>query len=347
MTLLDGETPPNLTLGDIGEKRLIAEFIRPLFNPSRRPESIGDDCALLSPHSQHWTCISTDRVPADLISFRLGLIDHFHLGRYLVVLNLSDIAACGGTPTALLLNLAFPSTYPFHDVRALLRGIEASSSELGVPVVGGDLSHCIEMSISATAIGLVDRAQAMFRSTATAGELVFCSDPAGVTCAAFQHYLSPREGRAPLSAEDETLLTSNFRAPRPRVALGRALARAGCRCAMDVTDGLGQSLLEIAEASDVCLVLDADRIPAPPLVRRLAEHGGRDWLDVTLGPGADFQLVGTIPSAALASLAHPVHIIGEVRRGRGLVVCRGGEERPYVPEGWNYFMLSPPSGQSS
>src|SRR4051812_32258242 len=106
-----------LKISDIGEKRLIQEFIRPLFNSADRVEGVGDDCAMLSaPEGQLWL-FSTDRVPADLIAFRLGVLDHCGLGRYLARLNISDIAACGGTPVALLLNLGLPDDFPYEDFK--------------------------------------------------------------------------------------------------------------------------------------------------------------------------------------------------------------------------------------
>ena len=99
------------TIGEIGEKRLITEFIRPFFNETNAPEGVGDDCAMVATDGAT-VLLSTDRVPADLISFRLGILDFEGLGRYLAVLNISDIAACGGTPKALLLNFGLPGTSP-------------------------------------------------------------------------------------------------------------------------------------------------------------------------------------------------------------------------------------------
>src|SRR5258708_5788022 len=95
-----------MRLRDIGEKRLIAEYIQPLLNPDRLPESVGDDCALIPVWGDVCLCVSTDRVPADLLAFRLGLISFRELGSYLAILNISDIAACGGEPRGLLLNCA-------------------------------------------------------------------------------------------------------------------------------------------------------------------------------------------------------------------------------------------------
>src|SRR4051812_15727761 len=105
-----GEAPmAAVTIGEIGEKQIIERFLRPLFNPNNDENGVGDDCAAVELPSGTLGLYSTDRVPADLISYRSGVLDNFGLGRYLAVLNLSDIAACGGSPQALLLNFGLPT----------------------------------------------------------------------------------------------------------------------------------------------------------------------------------------------------------------------------------------------
>ncbi len=96
---------------------------------------------------------STDRVPADLISFRLGIIDYYGLGRYLAWLNISDIIACGGRPLALLLNVGLPSDLAYDDFKALCMGFGETAAQYDCKVSGGDISSSKELSISATSIG--------------------------------------------------------------------------------------------------------------------------------------------------------------------------------------------------
>src|SRR2546423_2326280 len=102
-------------ISDIGEKRLISEFLHPLYNRADQIEGVGDDCAMLESGDGRFWLFSTDRVPADLISFKLGILDYYGLGKYLARLNISDIAACGGTPRALLLNLGLPEDLDYED----------------------------------------------------------------------------------------------------------------------------------------------------------------------------------------------------------------------------------------
>ena len=71
-------------LRDIGEKEIIRSIIKPMFNPKGILGGVGDDCAVLDVGNGKSICVSTDRVPADLISFKLGLINHYQLGYYLL-----------------------------------------------------------------------------------------------------------------------------------------------------------------------------------------------------------------------------------------------------------------------
>ena len=114
------EYEPSTTVADIGEKALIEDILRPLFNPANDRDSVGDDCAAVEIPFGSLALVSTDRVPADLISFRAGILDFRALGRYLGVLNLSDIAACGGVPLGLLLNCGLPSHVKVNDILSML-----------------------------------------------------------------------------------------------------------------------------------------------------------------------------------------------------------------------------------
>lgn len=134
-----------MRLRDLGEKEVIKSIIRPLFNPHNDLGLVGDDCAVLKPESMDEICISTDRVPADLISFKLGIIDYFGLGYYLAVLNISDIAASGALPWGLMLTLAFDEDFLLDNFISLLECVKKACDTYDCQVLGGDLSNSPEM----------------------------------------------------------------------------------------------------------------------------------------------------------------------------------------------------------
>ena len=302
----------------------------------------GDDCALLVPRPGWTVLLSTDRVPADLIAFAHGLIDHRGLGAHLAALNISDVAACGGEPTALLLNCALPADMRVADFRGFCDGVLDVARPLNCRVVGGDISSSPELSCSATVVGLCEAGRALLRGGAKKGDRVFMSRPAGLTPAAF-HLLTEQPGTRQVPAAVRSELNEALRYRAPMVELGRALAADGCcTSCMDNTDGLGQTLLELAEAGGVCIDVDTAAMRIPEAVRQVARLAGADEFDLALGPGHDFSLVGTLRAdtsdEVLSALgAHGLYSVGAVTDGSGIRLSSTSGTRAFVPRGWNYF----------
>lgn len=331
-----------VTIADLGEKALIARYIRPIFNPADDPWGVGDDCALARLPAGHALLASTDRVPADLVSFKAGVLDHAGLGSYLVRLNLSDIAACGGWPLGLLLTFALPSRLPLADFEALIEGVRAEAASLGCPVLGGDLTDAAELSVSATALGSVDPRCALSRSGAKAGDTIFVSRPIGLTPAAFRYLREPERLQPALGSVTVASLLNQFRLP-PLLRLGQALAAAGsCSACMDNTDGLSQSLHELAAASSVRIVLDAAVIELPDVVCRIASACQEEPLNLALSAGADFSLIGALsgPWSADAirdAFGPTVRKVGLATDGEGVYLQADGQLTPVQATGWTYY----------
>lgn len=330
-----------MNLSQVGEKRLIADFIRPRFNPACDPDSVGNDCAVLKVGSETDVCFSTDRVPADLISFKLGLIDSRQLGYYLAILNLSDLAAAGAIPAGMLLNFAFPPQFPLDQFNQIMEGIQQASAEYDCPVLGGDLSDAAEINLVATSIGRLPGPKRLYRSRARSGHVVFCSAEIGLTPAAFAFFLSEAPRPISLSVEEEERLCAHFRSPSARIKLGSALRESGaCSALMDNTDGVGQSLLEIGQASGVGIRINEVALPIASLCSRIATTLGRNVTEFATGPGADFQLIGTADPAhpGFAEISSHLHIIGEVLPGNGVFVKTASREIEALKiSGWNYY----------
>jgi thiamine monophosphate kinase len=104
---------------------------------------------------------------------------------------------------------------------------------------------------------------------------------------------------------------------------------------------VGQSLLELAAASGVAMHLDESLLPVSDISRRVAGYQNRDLADLVLGPGADFQLIGTVDcrQPAFERLKPFLRIIGTVAEGDGVWLKRTG--RPigrFHVSGWNYYL---------
>ncbi len=332
-------------ISDVGEKRIISEIIKPLFNPEGDLCGIGDDCAVISPPAGQYVCMSTDRVPADLISFKLGLIDYRGLGYYLAVLNISDVVAAGAEPVALLLNLAFPGGFSVKNLRLLLHGVQDACEQYHCRVLGGDLSSSQEMSLSATSVGFSSCSKTLYRRGCSPGDLIYCSDYLGLTSTAFAYFLKAKPQGFKLENADELLLVQQFSNPRARKSVKDfLLSLDGKVTCMDNTDGVGQTLLELSENNKVKFVVDGAKLPIHSVTRDVAKFLQMDPVALAFDPGADFQLLGTVSRALPSvqprftdSLLGTLSIIGSVQEGCGVWVQNQSGLRQMDIAGWNYY----------
>ena len=336
-----------LRMSEVGEKALIRDFIKPFFNSGDDPAGVGDDCAMVS-FGDEIVLLSTDRVPSDLTAFKLGILDFHGLGDYLARLNLSDIAACGGQAVGLLLNLGLPSDVAYDNVLALCRGFGARAERHGATVLGGDITSASELSISATSIGKAARGRVLTRRNAKPGDSIFISRPLGMTPAAFYIFLGKAESQ--LSSDSMALLRRQFTDLEPMLSLGQALAVSDqCGSCMDNTDGIGQSLSELGDASKCAFVVDGSALRIPSVVDSVSQIVGLPAVSFVFNGGADFALVGTIrgqwsSERATSQFGHPLEIIGRVEAGQGVWI-EDGERKPLEFRGWNYFSSELKSGQ--
>ncbi|MEL0590936.1 MAG: thiamine-phosphate kinase [Planktothrix rubescens PR222] len=334
------------TLKDIGEKEIIRSIIKPLFNPDNKVGLAGDDCAVIDILNQKSLCLSTDRVPANLISFKLGLINYFELGYYLGILNISDIVANGAIPIGLLLTFAFESNFLIEDLKNILCGVKKACDDYSCQVLGGDLSDSSEMSIAATSIGITDQNNVLYRQGARVDDYIYCSDYLGLTATAFDYFLKAKPQGFVLFKYEEEILVNQFRKPKARLEFSQRLSQSNFRITcMDNTDGIGQSLLELAEINNLRFELNKDDLPIHEISIKVADFLSKDILDVVLGVGADFQLIGTHESnLELQNINNDVsdniQIIGKTYEGKGVWIK---DEKSITTEcnipGWDYYNI--------
>lgn len=330
------------SIGSIGEKRLIKEFIRPLFDGDHATTFLGNDCGVLDIGSGNDIVVSTDRVPADIIAFRLRVIGYSGLGAYLAVLNLSDLSAAGAAPIGLLLNLGLPPTLKFGELSAFCTQFKVTVEGYNGRVLGGDITASSELSVSASAIGSVPRGAALSRGGARPGDAIFITKSFGVTPAAFEAFL--RLGDKTEVSLYREHLARNFVRPYAEIELGIALRNSGvCSSCMDNTDGYSECFYELSLESRVKFVLEEERILVPPEVLAVAEAAKLDAVEMGLRAGADFGLVGTVSDPAILDSLRKTNwpylqMIGRVEAGCGVVIRRGEVVSEVARSGWNYFL---------
>jgi len=284
---------------------------------------IGDDAALLGIPAADQVLVTTD--------FSLENI-HFHrqwhppesVGHRCLARGLSDIAAMGGTPVAAFLSLALPSDIPQAWVNGFVRGVLALGSRFKTVLAGGDTAESPSGVLAdIVVLGSVPKGTAVFRAGAQAGHAIYVSGKLGGSAWVLKEL---RAGRKLNPAR----YPAHF-FPVPRVALGQAL-RAGKMASsmIDISDGLSTDLDHICEESRVGARIYAERIPAAK---------GAD-LSLALHGGEDYELLFTAPAnqrvpSQLAGIQ--ITRIGEITRGRRIVLVKDGRESVLPVSGWEHF----------
>lgn len=330
------------TVSDFGEKGIIKELIRPLCESSKIPLGVGDDAAMLEIPAGLHMLVSTDKIPEDLLAIQLGLMDSFKHGRYLATVNISDIAAMGGIPIGLLATLALPADFSFDYLREFIRGFVAGGAEWDAPVVGGDTGWGSSVCLSATIIGAVEPDKVLTRSGARPNDTVFVTGPVGGFGTALAYFTVAKPRGLNLPPDQEAWLLDRLILPQARVDAGRRLATSGvCKACMDITDGVSQSLRELAAASGYSFVIDEHRLPIHPATSTVAAFLEVPVRRIVFGIGLDLELIGalacgldTIPQG-LADLVYP---IGQVQEGQPeAFIADGAVVLPVPKNGWQHF----------
>ncbi len=291
---------------------------------------IGDDCAAASVQQGKELLLTTDTL-VESVHFDLAYFDPYDLGRKTAAVNLSDIAAMGGSPKWALLNIAVRKGLPSGFWDRFSDGLWGMLQDFGATLVGGDtVSSPVSLVITLTLAGEVPSGKRLERSGARAGDVVYCSGFLGEASAGLsllkaqgrqraKNILVPRGVRRRLSRRHLT--------PEPRVRLGRELSSSGMvSAAIDLSDGIATDLAHICSRSGVRAVLDSDRIPLSRSLLLASKGLGVSAMELALSGGEDFELLWTVPRekardaerVAASVLGHPPFRLGKIEEGKGV-----------------------------
>ena len=283
-----------MRLADAGEFGLLAELER-----RGLVRGIEHDAAQLPDN-----LVVTQDALVEGVHFRLDWISWLDLGFRAAAVNLSDLAASGALPEALIVSLAAPADTGLEDVLALYAGL----NEPGVPVVGGDTTRADALYLSVTALGRSERVPG--RAGARPGDLLVVTGSLGAAGAAFRH--------------------ERFVRPPLRIDAGRQLAR-HAHAMLDLSDGIAQDAGHIAARSGCRLVIELERVP-------LSEGAELDDLSF----GEDYELLaaveglsGSEPQIDLVGMT----VVGRCEAGTGVELLL--DNSPVSLGGWEHFGRSP------
>jgi thiamine-monophosphate kinase len=288
-----------LRLSELGEFGLLAEL-------ERRGLARGLDAegAVLADG-----VVVTQDTLVEGVHFRLEWIPWRDLGYKAAAVNLSDLAALGADPEALLVSLALPPTADADDVVELYEGL----AEPGVPLAGGDTTRAETLTLTVTAVGRSERVPG--RAGALPGDALVVTGPLGGAAAGL-HVL--REGLGGFLE-----LVERHRRPPLRLEEGRRLGRVA-HAVVDLSDGIAGDAARIAERSGCRIVLEPERIPRA--------HGIEAVADLPFWTmGEDYELLAAVTPEDAEALGYAV--VGYCAEGEGV--------EPVGLAGWDSFRPPP------
>jgi thiamine-monophosphate kinase len=308
---------------------------------------IGDDAAVLEPGRSNLV-VTTDML-VEGIHFDLTFCPLRHLGYKAVAVNVSDIAAMNATPTQITVGLAIGSRYTVEAIEELYQGIRIACENYKVDLVGGDTTSSKGgLVISITAIGEVEKGQAVLRSTAKVNDLVCVTGDLGAAYLGLQ--VLEREKQVFLDNPDmqpdlqqKEYLVQRQLKPEARMDVIHELRDLGVRptAMIDISDGLASELMHICSQSKVGAAIYQDKLPVDQQVLDTAEEFRLDPVMCALNGGEDYELLFTVPLTDLDKIRnHPdITIIGKITdAAEGVrLVTPSGNTFPVKAQGWTHF----------
>jgi thiamine-monophosphate kinase len=323
------------------EERLIARYFGPL---ATAPGAFGlhDDAAVVTPPPDCDLVLTTDGVIAGV---------HFFpddppgdVGRKVLRMNLSDLAAKGATPIGFLMSIALPPGIGEDWIAGFAVGLGEDAAHYGCPLLGGDTDHTpVSLSVSVTAFGAVPHGAMVRRSTAKIGDSVVVTGSIGD--AALGVLLRKDAALAKtwrLSEGERDHLLNRYLLPQPRNVLAAAVLQYAA-AAMDVSDGLAGDLAKLCRASGVGAEIDVAGVPLSAAART-ALTAESALVETILTGGDDYEvLLALAPEkfAAFRAAAEKVGVaateIGRITSGQGARFVQDGNALTFARPSYSHF----------
>ena len=328
-------------LGEAGIIRLIQGKVSQEL-PSHVKMGIGDDCAVIEISGERVVLVTTDTL-IEGIHFTAQTLSAEALGWKALAVNISDIAAMGGTPRTAFLSIGVQPEMEISFIESFMAGFKILAEKTGIILAGGDTVESPGCAaITVTLLGDCEPEHVVYRSGARVGDDVWVTGPLG-SAAGGLFLLQDKE----FAARDghEALIRAHQK-PMPRLEAGKTLAESGVASAMiDISDGIAKDLGHICEQSGVGAVIEEASIPMTRDLLELAAQAEKEALHWALHGGEDYELLFTsspadkekVESLTASCRGVPAVKVGTIVPEYGILLAKQGRRIPLQSGGYLHF----------
>lgn len=322
---------------ELGERKIIEIILANLDKMPDMPVPLGDDVSAVSLNNKRLAVLKTDMLVGKTdIPPGMNL---WQAARKAVVMNISDLAAKGVKPLALVTSIGLPSESTIANIEEIANGLNAGAREYDAYVIGGDTGEASDLIISCTAFGVARNETIILRNGAKPGDTLAVTGSFGNTGAGLQMLLKNLDTPASLR---EKLLEAVY-LPKAKLIEGLELAKAGAVSAsIDSSDGLAMSLYELQKMSNVGFAVK--HLPITQEAKEFAEIHKLNADELALYAGEEYELVLTIKPDKWEKAEKTVRraggflkAIGVVIKDREISYCKDGVSTEIEYKGWEHF----------
>jgi thiamine-monophosphate kinase len=231
------------------------------------------------------------------------------IGKFLVDINLSDIASKNGTPREMMVSMSFPRDLREEWVSALVNGMKSEMEKYQVDFSGGDMKESKKISLTGLVIGKVEKGKEFRRNSARVGDNVYITGKIGKNERAIYDYYKKKDGKY------REILDIT-----PRLDALNSMRKHIVTSCIDNSDGIYKSLYLISSLSSVRVKIEGDVCDMES-----SEEERRRIYSI----GGDYELIFTSPEEI-----GEFQKLGVVQEGRGVVDIGAGSINT---EGFNHF----------
>ena len=333
-----------MKLSNIGEFGLIEEYIAPGFKDlvKKHLTGIGDDCSII-PINDTTSHIFTTDMLIENTHFLREKISPFQLGFKSLAVNLSDIAAMGGTPIGSYISIGLPKDIELEWVKQFMVGYKKLSQQENVPLLGGDTTSSEKPIIINVGItGEMKTEKIKKRSAAESGDIICLTGETGDSAGGLQALFLDLE-----TDERYQPLVHQHLSPYPHVAQGKWLANyPEVHAMMDVSDGINSDLPHILKASHKKATIFLDKLPISNTLLTFCKDQDIHSEELATSGGEDYVLLLTIQKEAFNKIADkfmdqfqtPLYPIGEIGPGEPeIIYYRNNQKIQSQKKGFSHF----------